>query len=77
MTWGQELANILGATGATGISYLNAIESAFQTASIAGDLQTIAKSEFNGSTKYGQQITGGVAIQSLIDCAVKDNYMQP
>jgi hypothetical protein len=76
MTWAQELAGALGATSpTTGATYLGALESALPTGTIAGDLQAIANNGWNGSQSYGSQITGGVNIQSLINCAQQNGYM--
>ena len=72
VTWGQELANALGATsGKTGVTYLNALEASL--ASNPGEgraamLQSIANNGWNPSSNYGSTIAAGINIFSVISC---------
>jgi RHS repeat-associated protein len=74
MTWGDQLAGALSATH-KGVSYLTALQRALPTATAAQDLQAIANNGWNADPGYGKAITG-INIQSLVDCALKNNYIK-
>jgi hypothetical protein len=77
MGWAAELVNALNSVSSTtNTSYIDALQSALPGGSQAQALQAIANNGWNGSSTYGSQITGGVGVAPLINCAKQNGYIQ-